>query len=124
MSSVTPSTPASDALSAALLVFCTCPDQAVAERLARLLVDERLVACANLLPGLRSIYRWQGAVQEDAEILLLLKTTAARMPELTERIARAHPYEVPEVIAMPIVAGLDRYLQWVEQTCDAQAGDY
>jgi periplasmic divalent cation tolerance protein len=96
-----------------VLVYCTCPDAETAQRIARALVEQRLAACVNVVPGLRSIYRWQGAIQDDAECLLLVKTRAARVTALTEAIRGLHPYELPEVIAVPVVAGLAPYLDWV-----------
>jgi len=77
------------------------------------LVEERLAACVNVVPGLRSLYRWQGKVHEDAEALLLLKTTAARYQALQERLRALHPYELPEIVAVPVSAGLPAYLEWV-----------
>ncbi|WP_295879125.1 divalent-cation tolerance protein CutA [uncultured Thiohalocapsa sp.] len=97
------------------VVFCTCPDQGVAESLAGALVEAGLAACATLLPGAVSIYSWEGRIERDSEVLLMLKTTGARLPTLTERICALHPYDVPEVIAHPITAGHDRYLDWVRQ---------
>ncbi len=97
------------------VVFCTCPDAAVAESLAGAVVQAGLAACATLLPGAVSIYRWQGRVERDSEALLMIKTTAARLPALTERLCELHPYDVPEVIAHPITAGHDSYLDWVRQ---------
>ena len=96
-----------------LLCFCTCPDDASAERLATALVEERLVACATLLPAARSIYRWQGAIEQADEVLLLLKTTHARYPALEARLPALHPYELPELVAVESTAGLPAYLQWV-----------
>ena len=98
------------------LVFCTCPDQETAARIAERLVGERLAACVNLLPGLTSIYRWQGAIERETEVLLLIKTVAGRLPALTETLRGLHPYAVPEIIALPITAGLPDYLTWVT-TC-------
>ena len=98
------------------LVLCTCPDQGSATGIAERLVGDRLASCVNLGPGLTSIYRWQGEVQRDAEVLLLIKTVAARLPALTETLRGLHPYEVPEIIALPIVGGLPDYLNWVS-TC-------
>ncbi len=95
------------------IVFCTCPDAATADRLAAALVDERLAACVNLLPGLTSIYRWQGRIQREAEVLLLIKTTADRLPALRARLVELHPYELPELVAVEAVAGLPAYLDWV-----------
>ncbi|NBC15259.1 MAG: divalent cation tolerance protein CutA [Gammaproteobacteria bacterium] len=97
------------------VVFCTCPDPAVAESLAGALVQAGLAACATMLPGAVSIYSWQGRIERDSEALLMIKTTAARLPALTERIRQLHPYDVPEVIAHPITAGHDSYLDWVRQ---------
>lgn len=98
------------------LVFCTCPDQETAARIAERLVGERLAACVNLLPGLTSIYRWQGAIEHATEVLLLIKTVAGRLPALTETLRGLHPYTVPEIIALPITDGLPDYLTWVS-TC-------
>jgi periplasmic divalent cation tolerance protein len=102
--------------SAYQLVLCTCPDQETAGRIAERLVGDRLAACVSLVPGLTSIYRWQGEVQRDAEVLLLIKTAAARLPALTATLRGLHPYEVPEIVALPIVGGLPDYLNWVS-TC-------
>lgn len=96
-----------------LLALCTCPDAATAERLASALVDERLAACVNILPGITSVYRWDGRVERDAEVLLLIKTVVARFEAVRERLVALHPYEVPEVIATPIAAGLPAYLDWI-----------
>ena len=101
---------------AVFLALCTCPDQATAEALAESLVDEGLAACVNILPGVLSVYRWEGRLAKDNEVLLLIKTTEQRLAELTALIQTQHPYDVPEVIALPIVAGLDNYLEWV-RTC-------
>jgi len=96
-----------------LVVLTTCPDAATAERLARALVEASLAACVNVVPGLRSIYRWNGAVQSDEEVLMLSKTTAVRFEALRARIVELHPYEVPEVVALPVADGHDAYLRWV-----------
>lgn len=95
------------------VVLVTCPHPEAAATLARTLVEEGLAACGNVLPGLRSIYRWQGQVQDEPEALLLLKTTAARFEALRERVVALHPYEVPEVIALAVDAGHAPYLAWV-----------
>lgn len=97
----------------ALLCLCTCPDAATAERLAASLVEERLAACVSLVPGLRSIYRWQGAIQRDEELLLLIKTTRARYPALQARLPALHPYELPELLAVEVADGLPAYLRWL-----------
>ena len=99
-----------------LVVFCTAPDEAVAQALARALVEERLAACVNRLPGIVSSYRWEGRVEEDAEVLLLVKSTAERLEALCERIRALHPYELPEIVAVPVLGGLDAYLAWVRES--------
>lgn len=95
------------------IVFVTAPTTDVAAGLARALVSERLAACGNLVPGLRSIYAWKGEICDEPEVLLLLKTTADRVDALAARLAALHPYEVPEVVAVPIDAGLPAYLAWI-----------
>src|SRR5512142_3233924 len=97
----------------ALVVLVTAPSPDRAAEIARTLVEERLAACGNVVPGLRSIYRWEGKVQEDAEALLVLKTTRARFEALRDRVLALHPYEVAEVIALPVEAGSARYLAWL-----------
>ncbi len=96
-------------------VFCTVPDRGQAEKIAKQLVKEKLAACCNIVPGLTSVYRWQGEIQQDAELLLILKTTAAAMPALEKRIKELHSYEVPEIIALPILTGNSDYLNWIEE---------
>lgn len=95
------------------VVLVTAPDVDSGRTLARALVDERLVACVNLVPGVRSIYRWQDAVEEDAEVLLVIKTRADRTAALAERVRVLHPYDEPEVVALPVTAGSRSYLDWV-----------
>lgn len=102
-----------------LLIFCTCPDQAIAERIAETVVRERLAACVNLVPGLTSIYRWEGKIQRDTELLLLVKTRAAVYPLLEARIRELHPYQVPEIIALPIQTGSATYLDWIADNTGA-----
>jgi len=97
-----------------LVVLTTCPNQDVAERISHALVSEHLAACVNRISGVQSTYRWQGALQTDNEILLLIKTTQARYAEVQARIVALHPYELPELIAVEAGAGLDRYLAWIE----------
>ena len=98
-----------------LLVLTNLPDRAAAERLADELVDKRLAACVNILSPCRSVYRWKNAVQHDEEHPLLIKTTAARYADLERAIRAGHPYELPEIIAMPVERGLAAYLGWVEE---------
>lgn len=96
------------------LILTTCPDAELAERLARSLVESRLAACVNVLPPVQSIYRWQGAVETAEERLLVVKARAADYAAVERHIRGMHPYEVPEVIALPIVQGLPAYLAWLE----------
>lgn len=93
-------------------MLCTCPPEA-ADGLAAALVEEQLAACVNVLPGIQSVYRWQGALERSAETLLLAKTTAGRYPALETRLRELHPYELPEIIALPVEHGLPDYLAWV-----------
>ena len=97
----------------ALVCYCTCPDAAVARRLAESLVEAGLAACANLLPGVTSVYRWQGKIEADAEVLLVIKTDSAHYAALEAQIRREHPYELPEVIAVPVTTGSRPYLEWL-----------
>ena len=97
----------------ALLCFSTCPDTAVAERIAETLVGERLAACVNVLPGLRSVYRWKGAVERADEVLLLIKTQPDHFHRLQDRLQQLHPYELPELVAVETDFGLPAYLRWV-----------
>ena len=105
-----------------IVVLCTCPEGDTAERLARALVDERLAACVNRLPGIVSTFSWQGRVEEEPETLLLVKSTMARLEALQERIKALHPYELPEVVAVPVVGGLDGYLDWVRSSVAGASG--
>ena len=97
----------------ALLVLTNLPDRAAAERLADALVERQLAACVNILAPCRSVYRWKGAVQHDEEHPMLIKTTGACYPALEQAIRKEHPYELPEIIAVPIERGLPAYLDWV-----------
>jgi periplasmic divalent cation tolerance protein len=96
-----------------LLVLTNLPDRAAAERLADLLVEKRLAACVNILAPCRSVYRWKDAVQHDEEHPMLIKTTAERYPEMEKALRAGHPYELPEIVAVPIERGLPAYLEWV-----------
>ncbi len=95
------------------VVLVTAPDTDTAARLAGALVEERLAACVNVVPEIRSFYRWEGAVQDDAEVLLVIKSTAARSDALAARVRELHPYDLPEVLELPAVGGSDAYLDWV-----------
>ncbi len=96
-------------------VLVTAPDAEVGEQLARALVEERLAACVNVIPGIRSFYRWEGKVQSDDEVLLVIKTRDDRCEALADRVRSLHPYDLPEVLALPAVGGSVPYLEWVEQ---------
>jgi periplasmic divalent cation tolerance protein len=100
----------------AVVVLVTAPTAEKAAELARAVVEEKLAACGNVLPGVRSIYRWKGTVQEEGEALLVLKTQRKRFPELRDRILALHPYDVPEVLALPVEAGAEAYLDWIAQS--------
>ncbi len=97
------------------VVFCTCPDEQTARELAAGLVENRLAACVNVLPAIRSIYRWKDAVHDDGEVLMVIKTAASKYPELENWLNRHHPYDLPEVIALPVEKGSSAYLEWVAQ---------
>jgi periplasmic divalent cation tolerance protein len=96
-----------------IIVLSTCESAEEAARLARALVEQRLAACVNILPGLRSVYRWKGAVEDTAEWLLLIKSRRDLFDRLRQAIEKEHSYEVPEIIALPVVAGSENYLQWL-----------
>lgn len=96
-----------------IIVFNTCGSAEEAERIARALVSKRLAACVNLLPAVRSIYRWKGAVEDAEETLLVIKSSRALFDELRAEIEKLHSYEVAEVIAVPIVDGSEAYLEWL-----------
>ena len=102
-------------MSGVQVIFVTIPDDDdVMNAVVRPLIDEHLAACVNVLPGVQSYYRWEGAVQHDRERLLLIKTSSERLDELTRRITQLHPYDVPEIIAADVNGGLGPYLQWVK----------
>ena len=98
-----------------LIVLTNCPDAEVADRIARTLVEQGLAACANRLPAVDSIFRWQGAVERAVEVPLLIKTTRERYGEVEAVIRTLHPYDLPEIIAWPVTAGLPAYLRWVNE---------
>lgn len=97
-----------------ILVLTTCPGTITAKKIANELVMERLAACVQILPGVQSFFRWVGRVDNSEELLLLIKTTADRYPALESRICSLHPYELPEIITVPISGGLQGYLNWIE----------
>jgi periplasmic divalent cation tolerance protein len=101
-----------------VLALSTAPDAEEGARIGRALVEERLIACASLVPGLTSIYRWQGQVQQEAEVLLVMKTRRALVDRLKARLPELHPYEVPELIVAPVMDGLEAYCRWVRDETD------
>jgi periplasmic divalent cation tolerance protein len=101
------------------VVLNTCPDAASAENIARTLLERKLAACINILPGVKSFYTWKGVCESDEEHLLLIKTLASAYPALEQAILELHPYELPEIIAVPIAAGLPGYLTWITQNTAA-----
>ena len=107
----------------AILVLCSCPDEAVAIDIARILVTEGLAACVNRIRGVQSIYRWQERICEGAEQLLMIKTVPARYEALEMRLKALHPYEIPEIIVIPIVTGSSQYLTWLAAAAKAPTAD-
>jgi periplasmic divalent cation tolerance protein len=96
------------------IVLSTCPDREEAERIAHRLVEQQLAACVNILPGVQSIYRWQGNVESAAEVLMVIKTSAGLVPEVQSTIANLHSYEVPELLVLPVAGGSEAYLGWLK----------
>ncbi len=96
-----------------ILALSTCPDSAAAQRIAETLVNERLATCVNRIEGVRSTYVWNDELQDDSEVLLMIKTTAARLGELEARLKALHPYELPELVVLSVTGGNERYLEWV-----------
>jgi len=99
-----------------VIVLVTVPNAETADKLGEALVGERLAACVNVVAGVRSIYRWKGAVEKDTELLCICKTTRAGFERLRARVVELHPYEVPEVVALPIEAGHAPYLAWISSS--------
>lgn len=97
-----------------IVVFSTCASPEEAERIARRLVDERLAACVNVVSPVRSFYRWKGVVEDSAEWLLIIKSTRSLFAPLRATLESAHSYEVPEIVALPVVEGAPNYLSWIE----------
>ncbi len=103
-----------------LLVLCTCPDQESAERIANRLVENRLAACVNISAPIKSVYRWQGNIETEDEYMLFIKTNATSYDELENTIMSIHPYELPEVVAVPVERGQQNYLGWITQCTQKQ----
>ena len=99
----------------AIVIYCTCPDIETAQRISRLAVEQRLAACINQIPGITSIYTWDGNIQEDQEVLLIVKTTEERFDEFQKLVNDEHPYDLPEIIALPVTQGSPDYLDWIKQ---------
>jgi periplasmic divalent cation tolerance protein len=108
--------------SAFVTVFVTSPDRDTSETIASALVEAQIVACVNILPGVTSVYRWEGKVQRDPEELLVMKTRLQLFPRVAQRVKELHPYEVPEVIALPIVEGATSYLDWLAESTHPEKG--
>ncbi len=104
-------------MSHAIVVLCTCPDPALAQRLAEQIIGERLAACVNLLPEMGSLYIWNEQIEQSREVQLLIKTRAALFEPLRAFIRRHHPYEVPEILALPVQQGDADYLGWLTKSC-------
>ena len=96
-----------------IVIFTTCPDEAAASRIARNLVESGLAACVSRVGPVHSTYRWQGAIQDEPEVLLVIKTVSTRYSELEMRLKSLHPYDVPEIIALPVASGSADYLSWL-----------
>jgi periplasmic divalent cation tolerance protein len=103
-----------------ILAFSTCPDEASARRVAEALVIEKLATCVNRVANVRSSYIWDGRLQDDSEILLIMKTTAGRLAALRQRLAELHPYQLPELVATHVVDGNEPYLEWIRRGVDAE----
>lgn len=105
-------------MNAPLLVLSTCPDAATAQHIATRLVESKLAACVNILSGLRSVYLWQGRTHDESEVMLLIKTRQDAYERLEATLVALHPYELPEVLAVPILNGLSDYLAWINNTVE------
>ena len=103
-------------MAAERVVLITCPDQSTARALADALVSERLAACVNLVPGVESVFWWEGRVDRTQEVLLIVKTTSRRLAALTKAVKQRHPYQVPEILALPVVSGYPPYLAWMRDS--------
>ncbi len=106
----------------ALMVFSTFPDEATGAAIVRTLVEERLAACGTLLPGARSIYRWEGALEDAREVVAILKTRKQDWPALQSRLHELHPYRTPECVAVRIASGAPRYMEWLEASLAPEGG--
>jgi periplasmic divalent cation tolerance protein len=105
-------------MTSAVVVLITAANEEAAAKLAHSLVNEKLLACANIVPSVRSIYRWQGQVHDQREALLVCKTARDKIDALKLRLAELHPYDTPELLALPVEAGLDKYLAWISASVE------
>ena len=101
-----------------LVIYCTCPDRSSAEKIARHLIEARLAACVNIVPGIISVYQWQGEIESADEHLLLIKSRQDLYPRLEQAIVTQHPYELPEVVAVTMDHALPAYLEWMDSCID------
>lgn len=106
-----------DGGSEVVVVLMSAPDAGAARRIVGVLLDERLVACGNVLPGATSLYRWEGKVQQDEEVVVIMKTLRRRVPRVLERAEALHPYDVPELLVHRVADGAGKYLEWVRSEC-------
>ena len=106
----------------AIVVFMTAASGEEAERIAEMLVEARLAACVQILPEMKSVYRWQGKIERQPEVLLIAKTTRSKFPELERRVRASHSFEIPEIVALPVVAGSAPYLQWLLSVTNVTSG--
>lgn len=102
-------------------VYVTCPDEATAERIARDLLDQRLVACANLVPAVRSLYRWEGRIEDEREVAMFMKTRRAHLPRIEAAVRVLHPHETPCIVAIELAGGHGAYLDWVAKETGARS---
>ncbi len=98
-----------------IVVLVTAPNEAEAEKIAKTITDERLAGCVNIIRGIRSIYRWQGKIEDEAEVLMVVKSRGILFPKLRRRVKELHSYTVPEILALPVADGLDEYLAWLQE---------
>ena len=106
----------------ALIAFTAFADEVTAARVVRTLVEERLIACGNLIPGARSLYRWKGEIADQREVVVLMKTRKQDWAALMSRLHELHPYETPELVAVRVAAGAPRYMAWLEESLAGESG--
>ena len=102
------------------IVLVSVPSKESALHIARRLVEQKLAACVNIIPGIKSVYRWQGKIEEDSELLLIIKTSSTRYKELQESVVHLHPYDTPEVISLGITEGFEKYLDWIDHATSTE----